>query len=28
MVMNVLIARNLIASTFRPLQMQTSGLQA
>nr|CAH7762596.1 unnamed protein product [Callosobruchus chinensis] len=28
MVMNILIARDIIASIFRPLAMQTSGLQA
>nr|CAH7735454.1 unnamed protein product [Callosobruchus chinensis] len=28
MVMNILIARNIIASMFRSLAMQTSGLQA
>nr|CAH7762597.1 unnamed protein product [Callosobruchus chinensis] len=26
--MNILIARDIIASIFRPLAMQTSGLQA
>nr|CAH7722023.1 unnamed protein product [Callosobruchus chinensis] len=28
MVMKILIARDIIASIFRPLAMQTSGLQA
>nr|CAH7760123.1 unnamed protein product [Callosobruchus chinensis] len=28
MVMNILIAKDIIAPMFRPLAMQTSGLQA